>query len=375
MEEILFSKQLVPSIICGLLCFISAVTCIDFTSAKYVQKGGKFILACEVTGLGVHLWYKDGKPIVPNSVNKFHLESDSPSYSPEKSNYFTIMRLLVDDADSIHTGEYKCNSDGLYSQRVVVVTENMIETNEDYPGMGKILIPGEPLVLQCNTSECPHCTVVWFKDGKQIHSIPNQLEIHEKNNSITIEHSSYNDSGVYVCAIDRKQLDVALNATIVVQSKIKLEKFDSSSVVVEGSPLEIVCNAKGSPTPFIKWFIEEQEIFDDDERVKILEHDGLKRGKLYIEEADFDDRSHYTCEAYNQLDSVNTTVFIRIKGRLAALWPFLGICAEVVILCSIIFVYERRKSMNQCDEPETDLPADNKHRDQKRTGQDVRQRK
>ncbi|CAL1298704.1 unnamed protein product [Larinioides sclopetarius] len=374
MEEILLGKQLVPSIICGLLCFISAVYSIDLSSPKYVQKGGKFMLACEVTGLGVHLWYKDGKPIVPNSVNKFHLESDSPSYSSEKSNYFTIMRLLVDDADSIHTGEYKCNSDGRYSQHVVVVTENMIETNEDYPGVGKILTPGEPLVLQCNTSECPHCTVVWFKDGKPLHSIQDHLEIHE-NNSITINHASYNDSGVYVCAIDRKQLDVALNATIVVQSKIKLEKFVASSVVVDGSPLEIYCNAKAAPPPYIRWFIGEQEIFDDDKRVKLLDHDGLKRGKLLIEEANFDDRNHYTCEAYNQLDSVNTTIFIRVKDKLAALWPFLGICAEVGILCSIIFVYERRKSMNQCDEPDTDLPADNKQRDQIRTGQDVRQRK
>ncbi|GIX88992.1 hypothetical protein CEXT_679871 [Caerostris extrusa] len=375
MEEILLGKQLIPSIICGLLCFLSAAYTTNLNPVKYVQKGGKFLLACEVTGLGVHLWYKDGKPIVPNSVNKFHLESDSPSYSPEKSNYVTIMRLVVDDANAIHTGEYKCNSDGLYSHRVVVVTENMIETNEDYPGMGKILTPGEPLVLQCNTSECPHCTVVWLKDGKEVHSIEDHLEIHEKNNSITIMHSSYNDSGVYVCAIDRKQLDVALNATIVVQSKIKLDKFDASSVVVEGSPLEIYCNAKGAPMPYIKWFIGEQEVYDGDKRVKLEDHDGLKRGKLLIDEADFDDRNHYTCEAYNQLDSVNTTVFIRVKGKLAALWPFLGICAEVAILCSIIFVYERRRSMNQPDETETDLPADNQHQDQIRTGQDVRQRR
>lgn len=47
-----------------------------------------------------------------------------------------------------------------------------------------------------------------------------------------------------------------------------------------------------------------------------------------------------------------------IVDKLAALWPFLGICAEVAILCSIIFVYERRKSISQCDEPETDLPSD-----------------
>lgn len=40
----------------------------------------------------------------------------------------------------------------------------MIETNEDYPGMGKVLIPEEQLELVCNTTECPHCTVVWYAE-------------------------------------------------------------------------------------------------------------------------------------------------------------------------------------------------------------------
>jgi len=29
---------------------------------------------------------------------------------------------------------------------------------------------------------------------------------------------------------------------------------------------------------------------------------------------------------------------------MAAVWPFLGICAEVAILCTIIFIYEKRRN-------------------------------
>ena len=37
--------------------------------------------------------------------------------------------------------------------------------------------------------------------------------------------------------------------------------------------------------------------------------------------------------------------------KLAALWPFLGIVAEVFILCTIIFLYERhQKRKNAADE-------------------------
>ena len=31
------------------------------------------------------------------------------------------------------------------------------------------------------------------------------------------------------------------------------------------------------------------------------------------------------------------------SDKLAALWPFLGIVAEVIILCTIIFIYEKRR--------------------------------
>ena len=39
-----------------------------------------------------------------------------------------------------------------------------------------------------------------------------------------------------------------------------------------------------------------------------------------------------------------------VTDKLAALWPFLGICAEVAILCIIIFIYERRRSKKMEEE-------------------------
>lgn len=40
--------------------------------------------------------------------------------------------------------------------------------------------------------------------------------------------------------------------------------------------------------------------------------------------------------------------------KYAALWPFLGICAEVIVLCTIIFIFERRRSKKQIDESENE---------------------
>ena len=40
--------------------------------------------------------------------------------------------------------------------------------------------------------------------------------------------------------------------------------------------------------------------------------------------------------------------------KLAAVWPFLGICAEVAILCSIIFIFEKRRNRRMEEEEEVD---------------------
>ena len=36
--------------------------------------------------------------------------------------------------------------------------------------------------------------------------------------------------------------------------------------------------------------------------------------------------------------------------KYAALWPFLGICAEVLVLCIIIFIYEKRRAKKMAEE-------------------------
>lgn len=47
-------------------------------------------------------------------------------------------------------------------------------------------------------------------------------------------------------------------------------------------------------------------------------------------------------------------ILIEYIGKLAALWPFLGICAEVFVLCGIILVYEKRRNKEGLDESDTD---------------------
>lgn len=53
-------------------------------------------------------------------------------------------------------------------------------------------------------------------------------------------------------------------------------------------------------------------------------------------------------------------VLIRIlfADKYAALWPFLGICAEVFVLCTIILIYEKKRNKSELEESDTDQSPD-----------------
>lgn len=88
------------------------------------------------------------------------------------------------------------------------------------------------------------------------------------------------------------------------------------------------------------------------------EEKGIPKGVLQIDEVTMDDRNTYTCVASNIAskfsNATESSSFVRIIDKLAALWPFLGICAEVVVLCTIILIYEKKRNKSELDESDTD---------------------
>jgi hypothetical protein len=212
----------------------------------------------------------------------------------------------------------------------------------------------------------------WSHNGKYIPHDPTTYEY--RNQSLVIKKVDYSkDLGIWECTAVVDGSEVVQNVTLAGVPVIK--RFPESKNLVEGDPLVLNCIIEGSNPAVtqVEWLVGGQPL--NDPRVTLSENNGVENATLRLEDTTFDDKNDYTCVAANECGNGTSTIHVRIKDKLAALWPFLGICAEVAILCTIIFFYERRRAKKHKEEMEKDAHEGealaNSHADR----DDVRQRK
>lgn len=135
---------------------------------------------------------------------------------------------------------------------------------------------------------------------------------------------------------------------------------------MEGEDLELICevnirnkNDNISFTWYRTFEYGGRQILDPPTFVKSDNYRGLDNtytslvhSILKKEKIGFEDRAMYTCEVSNGISKSDHTVMVRVKDKLGALWPFLGIVGEVAILCTIILIYEKRRNKPEVEESE-----------------------
>ena len=88
---------------------------------------------------------------------------------------------------------------------------------------------------------------------------------------------------------------------------------------------------------------------------------GVNGAVLTVPNIQMSDTGYVACSVYYEGNEKYNGTFraeLKVKDKLAALWPFLGICAEVVVLCAIILVYEKKRNKAELEESDTDQSPD-----------------
>lgn len=215
--------------------------------------------------------------------------------------------------------------------------------------------------------------------------IPSNDEVFELQNSkLLLQKPDLSMVGDYVCRLKspgpNEDTVKGEFAQISVRAEPFIEDFDietshtgRSSTINEGDRLELICkvNNEGTGPVNLTWLRSasmdmERSMFTplyesqpsqqqlvagsfvaNEHPIQIEKlKDGSKR--LLIESVGPEHRSYYVCVADNGItERVRKVIYIRVKDKLIALWPFLGIVAELFILFTIIYVWETRKAYKE----------------------------
>nr|XP_021529801.1 hemicentin-2 [Aotus nancymaae] len=248
--------------------------------------GQSLTLECDASGFPVPevVWLKDGQ-LIPKVGGHRLLDGGQSLHFPR-----------IQEGDS---GLYSCQAENQAgtAQRdfdlLVLIPPSVHGAGATQEVLG---LAGANVELQCWTSGVPTPQVEWTKDGQPVLPGGPHLQVQEDGQVLRITSSHLGDEGRYQCAAFSPAGQQAKDFQLQVHAPPTIWGSNETGevAVMEGHLVQLLCEARGVPTPNITWFKDGALLPPSTEAV-------YTRGgrQLQLERAQSSDAGVYTCKASN----------------------------------------------------------------------------
>jgi len=228
---------------------------------------------------------------------------------------------------------------------------------------------GSAVTFSCSANVTKLANQIWiknitgewlFKGAKEIPNAVTTSTYGNNENNTELQFSSVlsmdkitaQNGGEYKCKVQlvictelftkntySEAVDGSVNIVEISSKKIVQEAAKEDDRVEQGKSVTYTCPYNGYPKPTFTWKKDDKDIQDDDTRYvySAKTAEAPKGEKLSIEKVEKKDRGVYMCTAtFPSGKAVEYKFRLRTSEKLGALWPFLGILGEAILLVAII---------------------------------------
>lgn len=210
-----------------------------------------------------------------------------------------------------------------------------------------------------------------------------RITIDAEEKELVITNVQKSDMGKYQCKMGDDKIIKAWEVTDLTFRIRPMKKSYSLSIGEKTTEDMMTCAIKGDADVVFIWYERPEGESNTSTNKKICKNDACevsrysvvlsneaKASTLMIDNVNTTDRKTYTCRVLKQgemesddiaseactksVPCFETHTLLRVKDPLAAVWPFIGIVIEVVLLCIIIFFCERRRDSKEAEEMDED---------------------
>ncbi|KAM7093056.1 hemicentin-2 [Molossus nigricans] len=287
-----------------------------------VRRAGELVtMACPVRGSPpIHMsWLKDGLPLPLSQRTQLHGSG-------------RILRVTpVQVADS---GIFSCvaASPAGVADRNFTLQVHVPPVLEPAELQNHVaVVRGSSVVLPCEARGHPLPLVSWMKDGEPLFA-----QSLEQGTGLQLERAGAGDSGTYSCVAASEAGEARRHFRLTVMDPPHIEDSGLAAELslTPGAPLELYCDARGTPSPNITWQKDGQALSGQEDGTEA-------RQLLRVQAVQVGDDGLYTCLAQNPAGEVEKSFRVRVQAPPNVIGPrgprsVVGLApGQLVLECSV----------------------------------------